>query len=106
MVDVRRCEYCGRFFETTHATQTYCSDTCKRDAANETRRHKTKLKKRDGVNENQENHYVMNDARLKKYVEESIACGLSYGKYRMLKDIFHKTFEEIKNEYKDMSYLY
>ena len=31
MVDIRKCEYCGRFFETTSSGQKYCSGKCRND---------------------------------------------------------------------------
>ena len=92
---VKKCLNCGRFFETTSGMQKYCSIKCSRQYIGEMRR-LTGYAHKYACEKNLEYSRTKEDT-LKQYVNEAAECNMSYGKYRMMRDVFGKSFEELKN---------
>lgn len=91
---VKKCLYCGRFFETTSGIQKYCSVKCSKQNRKETENYADEYLRK----KNREYFQTKKD-KLKQYADEALECHMSYGKYRMMRDVFGKSFEELKNAY-------
>ena len=89
---IKTCKYCRKVFETNLKIKIFCSPRCS---------YKSRLKNIDSnrffEREDPEKIATRNQ-RLNQYIKEANECGLSYGKYRMLRDVYGKNFEEIKND--------
>ena len=113
------CPVCGEDFVPYRNTQVYCSSKCrdvdtvlrkcqkskdlrlehkfKDEAYTEIHRDIFIVLMRKIFRRNVRKKRILKTKTLDDWIRESDACRLSYGKYRAAVEVFHRTFEELKN---------
>lgn len=92
---IKQCKFCGKTFNSDRYHKSFCSVECAeadKDKLKHYIPHDSRFFEKEDVDEKEKRN-----ARLDKYISEAVECRMSYGKYRMFRDVFGKTFDELKN---------
>lgn len=101
VIKYKKCAWCGDNFLPTNESNIYCSKNCSRLAINKRARDKRAAEKKELETLNKEIYGERKEptVSVEQLAREADDCGLSYGKYKVQRFTYGKTYEELKAAY-------